>query len=181
MINENPIRLIRLAGSSELTNEFKILYEEAFPPDERREWPQVVDLLSNSNFNFFGIYHHERTIGLLSVWNLDEFQFIEHFAIQDIDRGQGFGTQVIQQLLNRSSIPVILEVEEPLTEIAQKRIAFYKRLNFNVCEGDYYQPPYSIGKNKVKMLLMSFPEKISQDSMIQVKTKIYVSVYNFFE
>ena len=179
MIDENSIQLIRLTDSSELTPEFSIIYEEAFPSDERREWSQIIDLLSNNSFNFFKILYMQRTIGLLSVWNLGEFHFVEHFAIQDIDRGKGFGNQVILLLQCRISTPLILEVEEPLTEMAQKRIAFYKRLNFQVCALDYYQPPYSISKNKVKMLLMSFPEMLIQDSLIQVKARIYDSVYHF--
>jgi hypothetical protein len=179
MTDENSIRLIRLTDSSELTHKFRIIYEEAFPPDEQREWLQIIDLLSNPSFNFFGIFDRERIIGLLSVWNLDEFHFVEHFAIQDTDRGQGFGNQVIQLLQCRISTPLILEVEEPLTEMAQKRVAFYKRLNFHLCDLEYYQPPYSISKIRVKMLLMSFPEKLFQDSLLQVKARIYDSVYQF--
>jgi hypothetical protein len=179
MIDENSIRLIRLTHSSELTHEFRTIYEEAFPPDERREWLQIIDLLSNPSFNFLGIYDLKRIIGLLSVWNLDEFHFVEHFAIQDIDRGKGFGNQVIQQLQGQILTPIILEVEEPFTEMAQKRVAFYKRLNFHVCDLEYYQPPYSISKTCVKMLLMSFPVKLFHDSLIQIKARIYDSVYHF--
>jgi hypothetical protein len=181
MIDQNTIQLIRVAYSSELSNEFKTIYEEAFPLDERREWSQIIDMLSNPDFILFKIYHQKKSIGLLSVWNLDIFCFIEHFAIQDIDRGKGFGTQVIQQLQSQISTPLILEVEEPLTEMAQKRIAFYEHLNFHVCNENYYQPPYSAKKSKVKMLLMSSSVKLFQDSLIQVKAKIYDSVYNFSE
>jgi len=37
MINEKIIQLIRVADSSEQMNELRTIYEEAFPPDERRE------------------------------------------------------------------------------------------------------------------------------------------------
>jgi len=138
-------------------------------------------LLANPDFNLFGIYDQRKTIGLLSVWNLHEFSFIEHLAIQDTERGKGFGTQAVQQVLTRFLAPVVLEVEQPISVAAQKRIAFYKRHGFSVCEGGYYQPPYSTCKNKVKMLLMSFPEKIMEVSFNQVKARIYDSVYNLSE
>jgi len=79
------------------------------------------------------------------------------------------------------SVPVILEVEEPFTDVAKKRIAFYERLNFRISEQEYYQPPYSVGKNRVKMLLMSYPEKLDPNKFTTIKNKIYQTVYSHNE
>jgi ribosomal protein S18 acetylase RimI-like enzyme len=171
--------LISISDSTELTCEFRAIYEEAFPPDERREWPQMLELLNNQHFSLEGIYHQQKIIGMLSVWNLAGFRFLEHFAIRESERKKGYGTLVVNQLLAGNSTPLILEVEEPITETAQKRIQFYERFNFSVCKREYFQPPYSIDKNKVKMLLMSYPDKINDDSFPQIKASIYQLVYGF--
>jgi hypothetical protein len=68
-------------------------------------------------------------------------------------------------------------VEESITDDARRRIAFYESIGFSVCEGIYYQPPYSPDKNKVKMLLMSFPENILPPEFDEIKTRIYREVY----
>ncbi|HZL08392.1 MAG TPA: GNAT family N-acetyltransferase [Prolixibacteraceae bacterium] len=175
------IQLLPITNSAELNVDFKQIYEEAFPPDERREWQQLTELLTNSIFTLNEIYFQHQFIGFISIWNLNEFSFIEHFAIRDTERGKGFGTQVIQQIIAQNPGPVILEVEEPLTDMAQKRISFYENLNFSVSEEDYYQPPYSIGKNKVKMQLMSYPEKIRHEDFAENQSKIYQLVYHFKE
>jgi hypothetical protein len=138
------IQLLQVTNSTELNIDFKQICEEAFPPNERRDWKQLTEIRAN-------------------------------------ERGKGLGTQVIRQILARIPAPVILEVEEPFTDVARKRISFYEQLNFSVSEGDYYQPPYSIGKNKVKMLLMSYAEKLKTNDFTEIKSRIHQSVYHFKE
>jgi len=177
MISNEVIRLISVSDSPELTEEFRAIYEEAFPPDERREWTQMLELLNNPNFRLDGIYHQGKLIGMLSIWNLNEFRFIEHFAIRASERKKGFGTLVIQQMTSRITSTIILEVEDSSTDLAQQRIRFYERCGFWVCKSEYYQPPYSVEKSKVKMLLMSYPEKILEGHFSKIKSMIYRSVY----
>lgn len=177
MTDERQIELIRVTDSLELNPELRTIYEQAFPPNERREWAQFTELLTNPDFFLETIHHQKNLIGILTIWNLHEFRFVEHFAIRENERGKGLGTEVVNQLLTESSVPVILEVEEPITETAQKRIHFYERFNFSACKSEYFQPPYSIDKNKVKMLLMSYPDKINNQDFPQIKARIYRSVY----
>jgi ribosomal protein S18 acetylase RimI-like enzyme len=181
MIDSQAIKLIEIVDSNRITKDFELIYEEAFPPDERREWSQLIDLLNNPDFSFIGIYFQQQIIGFMMIWNLHEFSFIEHFAIRESERGKGIGKQAIEKILAQILTPVILEVEIPKTEAAQKRIRFYERLNFSICEGEYFQPPYSAGKNKVEMLLMSYHEKMLNTTFGQIKTIIYSSVYQFPE
>ncbi len=172
------IQLVSVTQSSVLNYGFKAIYEEAFPLDERRDWTQMIELLNHEAFCFMGIYLHEEIIGFISFWNLTEFTFIEHFAIKKIERGKGFGSQIFHQVLNHVRMPVVLEVEEPLSSDAKKRIEFYERMKFSVFEGSYYQPPYSIEKKSVKMLLMSYPNRISKADFVTIKSSIYASVYH---
>lgn len=171
------IELIPVTNSSELSTEFKQIYEEAFPQDERREWQQLIELLKIPQFCLNEIFHQQKFIGFYSIWNLSGFNFIEHFAIRDTERGKGFGSQAIHQILTRISTPLFLEVEESFTDAARKRIKFYEKLNFTLSDGVYYQPPYSIGKNKVKMLLMSYPESIIPDDFAAIQSGIHEVVY----
>ncbi len=181
MTNNETIQLIRVSDSMELSLELRTIYEEAFPPDERREWAQFTELLNNPDFFLKAISNQKKVIGLLTFWNLDDFLFIEYFAIRNAERGKGIGAKVVNQLLAGTSAPIILEVDEPITETAQKRIRFYERLNFSVCQSEYFQPPYSANKNTIKMLLMSYPDEISDDLFPQTKARIYRMVYGINE
>ena len=174
------IELIPIKYSTELNLDSRQIYEAVFPPDERRDWTQLIDLLQNEQFVLNEIYFGKPLVGLISFWTLTNFIFIEHFVIRNSEQSKGFGTQVINQLLQEKSLPIILEVEKPVTEVAQRRIRFYERLNFKTCSGDYFQPPYSNGKNAVEMLLMSYPEEIRPDDFSTVRSKIHHTVYQFF-
>ncbi len=171
------IQLLPGTNPQKLNSDFKQIYETSFPDDERRDWNPFLELLNNKQFSLNEIYDQQKFIGFISIWDLTEFSFIEHFAIRAAEQGKGYGTQTIEHLLSINSKPIILEVEEPLTETARKRIAFYERLNFRVNTFCYFQPPYSIEKASIKMLLLSYPTKISPEDFERIKDQIYHCVY----
>lgn len=171
------IEIIRINQPDELNSIFRQIYEEAFPTDERRDWRQMNELLTNPYFCFNGIYNEQKVVGLQTIWNLGEFHFMEHFAILDSERGKGYGSQVLHQILNNISTRLILEVESSNSHSCLKRIAFYERLNFKISDGEYFQPPYSTEKNKVRMKLMSNPEGILPDDFTAIQYRIHEVVY----
>ncbi|MDP2337286.1 MAG: hypothetical protein Q8N05_12715 [Bacteroidota bacterium] len=116
------VQLIPIENSEEIDPEFKQIYTEAFPPEERRDWQQLIDLLPNSKFKIYKISFQNRFIGIISIWKLAGFNFIEHFAIRD-----------------------------------------------------------STGKREVKMLLMSYPEKIHKNEFEKIKTQIHQVVSQYWK
>lgn len=175
------VQLLPVESRYELHPDFRKTYEDSFPEDERREWNQFLTILQNTQFKIHEIYDRRQFIGFISVWDLPHFIFIEHFAICAGAQRKGFGTLALKNLLSATTKPVILEAEDQQTESAGKRIAFYERLNFICFEGKYEQPAYSEGKKKVKMILMSYPEKINPIDFDEIKRHIYQNVYGLME
>ncbi len=171
------IKLIPVSDSHDLSEDLKAIYVGSFPSDERRDWQEIKELLQHSNFILNEVLDNQELVGLITVWNLPDFVFIEHFAIRESKRGKGIGTLVLNQVIAENPTTLIVEVEEPNTGEARQRVAFYEKAGFSVCEEIYYQPPYSPDKNKVKMLLMSFPERISPVEFDEIKMHIYREVY----
>jgi hypothetical protein len=164
MVKTESIGLIQITNPSEVTDELKTIYEEAFPPDERRDWDQVLELLIKPEYQFISVIHQQKTIGLIIGWNFQCFKFIEHF--------------VILNFLSKTSARVILEVDEANTETDQRRISFYESLGFSVFPGEYYQPAYSPTKKSIKMLILSYPNKITKEEFSQIRTDLYRFVYS---
>ncbi|MDP2889227.1 MAG: GNAT family N-acetyltransferase [Bacteroidota bacterium] len=171
------IKLIPVSNSLELTEDLKQIYVGSFPPDERRDWQKMKELLQHSGFILNKVLEDQELVGLITVWNIPNFVFIEHFAILESKREKGIGGQALKQVIAENLKPIIVEVEEPVTDDARRRIAFYESAGFSVCDGIYYQPPYSPDKNKVKMLLMSFPERVLPPEFDEIQTRIYREVY----
>lgn len=153
------------------------LYEEAFPEAERRSPEQQQALLGEPQYCFLSLLDNTTFKGLLGVWQLPGFCFIEHFAVVPGLRGQGIGSQALRQFMQSSATPMVLEVEPPQTESNRRRIKFYERLGFCLNGFDYRQPPYAQDKPWVPLLLMSYPEKLSTTTFQKVKEQLYRNVY----
>lgn len=124
--------------------------------------------------------------GMFATWNFSDFVFIEHLAVKKECEDKGIGSTILGTLTQNALYnntwkkidkKVILEVERPDTEIAQKRMSFYERQGFRLNKYDYTQPPYSKGKKSVPMYLMSFPEKIDKKEFLRIREKLYKVVY----
>ncbi len=173
------VKLLSVSNSLELSDDLKMIYIDSFPPDERREWQKLKELINHPNFEISQILYNKEAIGLIVIWNFSDFSFIEHFAIRESARGKGIGNEVLRQIIEEKATRVIVEVEEPTNVSACRRIAFYNRLGFSDYDGIYYQPAYSPDKKKVKMLIMSFPHKLLPNEFEEIKTKLYREVYQY--
>jgi acetyltransferase, GNAT family len=143
---------------------FLKLYNEAFPPDERREYRDEEHLanfikMKGGKFHAFAVKDGDLFLGFLSYWTFEGYTYIEHFAVIPEQRGKNLGREMLHHLFKEVSPNVLLEVEKPEGDIEQRRIAFYERNGFRVRdEFDYVQPPYSPDKQPVPMLLMTHGE-----------------------
>ncbi len=154
------------------------IIERSFPPDERRK---KAEHLAEFNSDFFRslCLCGEKLVGFLNFWDLDDFVYIEHFAVDPSLRGKGTGTAIMNKALelNQGRIKV-LEAEPPeLSEIAFRRIAFYKRLGFIPNPNVYWQPPITAGEPPVKLSLLSTPSLLTQGEYSAIKAAIYREVY----
>lgn len=173
---------LKLADRAEQVNpKLKGLYESSFPADERRDWADWLTLIVKPEFRLYQINNHEGFVGFITAWQLHGSIFLEHFAILPEKRGSNYGTETLQEILQLYQENFVLEVEKPFTEIAKKRIAFYERAGFRVNRNEYFQPAYSPDKNKVMLLLMSYPHTLDTSQFDEVKRQIHSVVYNSTE
>ncbi|HLF54158.1 MAG TPA: GNAT family N-acetyltransferase [Candidatus Nanoarchaeia archaeon] len=160
--------------SSEFKSVWEI-YESSFPSDERRDINQQTELLKNPLYKFFAAYDNGSIVGIIGTWQIDDFVFIEHFAIKEGLRGAGLGTALLNAFIPTKKI--VLETERPVTDTAKRRIAFYERLGFRLNTYDYTQPAYSSDKKPVPMFLMSYPESLSVSEFTEIRRSLHTQVY----
>lgn len=154
------------------------IYNESFPPDERRNYAELTDLCENNPRHTFNlIVKGEDPVGMLISWHFSEFSFIEYFAVDHHLRGRGIGKEVIRLWLSQQSLPVVLEVEPPIHALQQRRIAFYEQLGFRLWHVDYEQPPYSREKHPVKLLIMSYGDIDVEKRLSEIKRVLHTEVY----
>lgn len=159
-------------------DEFWRILCEAFPENEHRSREDHKALLNNPIYQLNYIRENQQVLGFWSLWNIGAFSFMEHLALDNSCRGKGYGTKVFEILFSSLDRPLILEVERPDTEEAQRRIALYQRLGLHLNLYDYYQPPLQPGFEPVPMYLMSWPEPLEEDAFNTVRERLYDIVYH---
>ena len=152
------------------------IYIHSFPADERRDLESQKQILQNPHYRLQPVRHHGFIVGFAALWDLDQFVFLEHLAIEEGMRGHGLGTNTVKRLT--STYPrIVLEVEEPHTRIARSRVGFYRKLGFHLNPYDYLQPPYSPDKHSVPLLLMTFPDPIDDVQFDEIQDALQSIVY----
>lgn len=174
------IELKRITTSDRAFYEYmEGLMIDSFPPDEYRsleEQRAYTDAKSHFHANI--VLCNNVPAGFVNYWDFEDFYYVEHFAIDPGQRNAGLGKCVLDCLCNRLTTPVVLEVEVPMEETAQRRIGFYRRNGFSLWERDYRQPPYKLGDDYLPMLLMARGAIRCEDSFETVRERIYREVYN---
>lgn len=154
------------------------IYENSFPEEERRTIELHKEILKKPQYHFEPLYDKGNVIGLLGVWEFEDFIFNEHFAIDSKLRGKGYGKKYLKSFLDKITKKMVLEVERPDTEIAKRRIKFYEGLNIHLNDYPYIQPSYGGGKDSVPMMIMTYPDPINEDEFNSIRDKIYKEVYS---
>lgn len=119
--------------------------------------------------------------GFITWWDFGGFVYGEHFAMLPECRGAGIGGEVIDRFVADAGKPVVLEVELPTNDTARRRIGFYERHGFTLCDAEYVQPPYDAGGEGVPMRLMSHGMSLDAETFERVRDTLYAEVYGVAE
>ncbi|MBW3568674.1 GNAT family N-acetyltransferase [Candidatus Parcubacteria bacterium] len=158
------IKLLSVSDSeSEEFKEFWKIYVEAFPIDQRRPEAAQKECLSKEGFSLQLVMSKGEVAGCLSYWDLGDFIYIEHLAIEADRRGEGLGSEILGDFLGAQSKTVVLESDPPdqSDPVSLQRLAFYERLGFVQNPQQYQQSPFAEGQPAVKAVLLSYPQPIS--------------------
>ncbi len=153
------------------------LLETSFPTDEYRTYEEQKALLCDPAYRICGIKESDDVIAFVAVWGLDSVLFIEHLAVDPAYRNGGIGARLLQEMVRLSEKTVCLEVEPPLTEMAVRRIGFYKRNGFFLNEYSYIQPAMSKGRNPVPLQVMTYGRAVDEEEFEEIRKLLYERVY----
>lgn len=162
---------------------FLELYNSSFPEEQRRLYRDanhVANFVKMKGGKFHGFTYDDGGddfLAFLTYWTFKGYVYIEHFAVKPEHRGKRIGSAMLNHLFSTVGEDVLIEVDCPGTDEADRRIRFYERHGFRR-RGDikYTQPPYSPEQKEVPMLLMTHGN-ISLHDMNDIK-EMLAEVYN---
>lgn len=116
--------------------EIKRLYHTAFPKEELLPWWIVRLLTVQKCVDLTGYYKEDTFAGFTFTATTEDILFVLFFAVEDKQRGQGLGSEILGCLQENNPGKTIVLNVEPLDEKAEnndqriRRMAFYKKNGF---------------------------------------------------
>ena len=151
---------------------------DAFPYEERRSPLAQKKCMGDERFHFLEIINKETPVGFIALWEFSDYIYIEHIAIDSDKRSGGYGSKTLEKVKDTFKKKIILEAEAPETEQQKKRISFYDRAGFKVNSYDYEQPSYHGGEG-VPLMILSYPDFITEEEFNRFVTETKNSVYTY--
>ncbi len=178
------MNLIRITNSDHVyLDRLIMLYEEAFPVEERRNIGQLKKMIkTKSEMHFNAIECDDELCGFFVYWDMGDFYYLEYLAVYASMRNKKIGQQVLDYAANHLDGVRLLEVEPEADEMTSRRIRYYQRNGYQILDKDYVQPSYDgvhdacslwIMGNRMTKRLPEFTERI--------KHEVYLDNYALIE
>lgn len=154
-----------------------VLYEEAFPEEERRDIAQLKELLQTEPAMYFNAVRYAGELaGLFVYWDFGSFYYLEHLAVFAEMRNKKIGQKILDWTREHLQGVRILEVEPAETEMATRRINYYRRNGYLILDKTYHQPSYRNDGGEFPLWIMGNrtedPESLKQQIQT-IKEKVY--------
>lgn len=173
------IQLIRITDPADpLLQRLLPLYEEAFPLSERRDEAQLKRLIAGKPEMIFNAIECDNELsGLFIYWAFDGFYYLEHLAVYPEMRNKKIGQKVLDHVAAHLPGLRLLEAEPADTEIAARRVNYYRRNGYEVLDDHYLQPSYRGREYAMPLWLMgNRPTDRLQDFVTTIRDEVYWNV-----
>lgn len=166
-----------IAGKEDFDEVYTLL-EASFPKSERRSYHRQLALLDRPEYTLYTRRDDRGSVqAFLAVWHFDAFDFIEHAAVSEKARGKGIGSAMFKAYMEEHPKSLFLEVEYPETEMAKRRIRFYRHLGFELNDYEYRQPGLWENAEDLLLYVMTWPEALEKNVFEQRRKMIKATVY----
>lgn len=131
---------VNIKNSKKPISKMKELYLSAFPKEERVPFFYLKYKALKSAADFYGIYEESQFIGLLYTVRHKDIVFLFYLAVSEGQRGNGYGSRVLEEVKRRfKGFRIILNIEELVEESEnyrqqKKRKKFYVENGFEVAD-----------------------------------------------
>ena len=136
------------------------LIESSFPFEERPTRDEGRIRFGKEEFSAYALLEDGERVGFITVWQVADFHFIEHFVIYGEYRNRGYGAAAISAAIKLFP-RMVLEAEPHDGDVASRRLAFYERCGFVINDFPYMQPSYHGGEG-VRLRLLSYPDMLQK-------------------
>lgn len=166
--------------------DFDEIYEmivSSFPEHENRGYEKQKELLCNPKFHIYVMKADDtnQIKGFISIWDIEDYAFIDHFAVSSKIRNEGIGSKILKELSTSINKNVFLEVDIPETDIARRRIQFYERNGYYLNPFHYELPALFKGGHPVELMIMSSDALLTEAKFMSLTKELLEVAYGVKE
>ena len=97
------LRFVNARNDKKKLNEIKKLYDEAFPKEEQIPFWILRKASRTSTADLMQVYDDDLLVGFIHLVYFEDVVYLYYFAIEPDERGQGYGSKILQALRRRFS------------------------------------------------------------------------------
>ena len=105
-------------------DEFDAVYaimEQSFPLEEYRPYAAQKALLEDIAYSIYVAREDSRILGFAAVWQLEDWLFLEHLAVDPLFRNQGIGAKLLRHFTqNRCCLEASISRKSTRTKSNQR-------------------------------------------------------------
>ncbi len=177
--------------NSSLFKEALLLYQQAFPANERHSLEVISQRVANRQSVLHVGIIEEKVVCMALTWEFTHIPFLllDYLAVDTDFRGKNIGTLLfkkITQYARQKAKWLIMEVEKPgissNADDQERRIRFYLKNGAKILENVPYILPALDGTIPTEMVLMIVPmqndtNEINRDEIKQLIKSLYSELY----
>jgi len=151
---------------------FSEVYKQSFPFHEQRNEEQQRKAFGNKRYHLIAkivMADNFKLGSFISYWDFDDYVYIEHLAVNPDMRGKNIGSTSLKLFADLINKPVLLEIDPLVDEVSRNRLHFYERLGYQLNLYKHFHPPYNPQFPPHELLVLSYPDKISEKQYNQFK------------
>ena len=131
--------VFRLMTDSEIAHWYEAELSEAFAPQERKPFADIVSLRAAGRYEIWGLFDAGALLGYGTLWKAPEHPLVllDYLGVTALRRNGGLGSRLLT-LLKGQGRPLVVESELPVpgaspeeNDIRRRRIGFYQRGGFS--------------------------------------------------
>jgi len=126
----------RQVTSRTADRELRLLYESAFPENEKIPWKYLLRLIEPIHLDFTAYRDQGRFVGFTIVYPGPSFNWLWYFAVEEQLRGKGYGGRILACLKERyQGQNCVLDMESPRQEDCDNLLQRKRRYDFYLRNG----------------------------------------------
>ncbi len=146
-----------------LYKSFQDLYCTSFPIFEQRSVSQQVKAFQNERYKLLAFTENDSFLGFISYWEFNTYCYVEHFAVNTVLRGKGYGSNLLRSFIQSTRKIVLLEIDPITDSISEARLRFYKRCGFYENPYPHKHPAYRQEYLPHPLIVLTTKREISKD------------------